>query len=387
MIQVISDYKTEFREPVQYNNRKLLQDLALEAVAQEASDLFLTSDRQIIIEVHGRMHALTDRRISTDEILQLVNWATGKDGESSNLAQGEEVVGSYIALDPSKTDRRGEKLRHRFRVNATRTEYRGQLGVQMVMRAIKSEPPLVHTLGLDDALLAAMTPRTGIVYMTGATGSGKTTTFAGIVRHILEGDTPIKGNINTYESPIEFVYDTIESKHSIIAQSEVPRDIKSFSRGIRSSMRRHPALIVIGETRDWDTASASVEASTTGHPVFTTLHASDVKSIPSRLLSLAPPDQQNKALYDILTTAQVMVNQVLVPSLDGRRTPLREYLIVTEDLRDELLRVTNPSLITSKVGDMLQECGKPMARAAMEALEKGLISEEVALTFQPKVSR
>jgi len=385
MIPLVDTYKTDFREPHQFSSRELLQSLAFESIEQEASDIYLTSDRQVSIGVHGRLRSLTERRISTEEILQLINWATGNNGESSSIAQGKEVVGSYSFADRNARDARGEFVRKRFRVNATRIEYRGTLGVQLVMRIIPSELPRIETLGLDPALLEAMTPKDGIIYITGATGSGKSTTFAGVNRYILEGDTAIKGNINIYESPIEFIYDTIESDHSILTQSEVPRDIGSFALGIRTSMRRSPKLIVIGETRDWDTASASIEASTTGHPVFTTLHTTNVKSIPSRLMSLAPTEEQSKALYDILSSSRVWINQVLAPSVDGRRTPLREYLIVTDDLRDVLLK-TPADRVTSVVGAMVNDCGVSMATAAMQALERGLISEAVARTYQPKLS-
>lgn len=366
---------TGFTEPARFESSDQLQAAMLEVVKQGASDTFIQGGAPFLVEIHGKMKQLTQRRLTTEECLQVLNWASGNDGASVLIAQGKEAVASYTAIDPDLKDHRGERVRYRFRVNATRIEFRNVLGVQIVMRSIPSDPPRIEDVGLDPEIVAACTPRNGIVYITGATGSGKTTTFAALIRYILEGDTSIKGNINTFESPIEFVFDSVESDHSIIAQSEVPRDIGSFAEGVRSSMRRHPGLIVIGETRDWETASASIEASNTGHPVFTTVHANEVETIFARLLSRCPPDLRDAALFDLISTSRVMINQTLARTVNGTRTPLREHLIVTDALREEMLEVADPSRITAVVRDMVRRHGKTMEQAAVEAFDKGLIDD------------
>lgn len=366
---------TGFREPPRFDASDLLQSLMLEVVKQGGSDTFFQGGLPVLVEIHGELRQVTDRRLTTEECLQLLNWAAGNDGAATAVAQGNEAVASYSAIDPVLRDTRGEKVRHRFRVNGTRIEFRNGLGVQIVMRSIPSEPPRIENMGLDQAIIDACTPRNGIVYITGATGSGKTTTFAALLRYIMEGDTPIKGNINTFEAPIEYVFDSVESAHSIIAQSEVPRDVKSFPDGVRSSMRRHPALIVIGETRDWETAAASIEASNTGHPVFTTVHANEVETVFARLLSRYPPDLRDAALFDLISTNRVLINQTLARTKDGKRTPLREHLVVTDELREEMLAVSDPSRITVVVRDMVKRHGKSMEQAAIEAYEKGLIAD------------
>lgn len=377
--------QTGFAEPPRFENPELLQSLMLEVVKQGGSDTFFQGGTPVLVEIYGKLRQLTGRRLTTEECLQILNWAAGNDGASTSVAQGGEAVASYSAIDPLLKDARGERLRHRFRVNATRIEFRNGLGVQIVMRSIPSDPPHIRDMGLDQALIDACTPRNGIVYITGATGSGKTTTFAALLRYIMEADTPIKGNINTFESPIEFVFDSVESPHSIIAQSEVPRDVKSFADGVRSSMRRHPALIVIGETRDWDTASASIEASNTGHPVFTTVHANEVETIYARLLSRCPVDLRDAALFDLISTGRVLVNQTLARTVDGKRTPLREYLIVNDELREEMLAVADPARITAVVRDMVRKHGKSMEQAAIEAYENGLIAEDEMKKYRRRV--
>lgn len=376
-----------FREPALFDNPALLQDLMLEVVAHGGSDTIIQSGLPILIEIHGELRALTERRLTTEECLHLLNWAAGNDGAATTLAQGAEAVASYSAIDRTQFDARGEKRRHRFRVNATRIEFRNGFGVQVVMRTIPSEPPRIEDMGLDQAIVDACTPRNGIVYITGATGSGKTTTFAAMLRYIAEGDTTIKGNINTFESPIEYVFDSVDSGHSIIAQSQIGRDVATFADGVRSSMRRHPALIVIGETRDWETASASIEASNTGHPVFTTVHANEVETIFARLLSRCPPELRDAALFDLISTSRLMINQTLAKTIDGKRTPLREYLVVTDELREQMLAVADASKITVVVRDLVRKHGKTMAQAAAEAFERGLIAESEMSKYQERGRR
>ena len=120
----------------------------------------------------------------------------------------------------------------------------------------------------------------GSFLVSGATGSGKTTTFAAIIRHILENDTPIKGHILTHEEPIEYRYDKIQSSHSIIVQSQIPDHFPTFHAANREAMRRRPAMVLVGELRDLETIQSAVEIARTGHAIFATVHATDVASIP-----------------------------------------------------------------------------------------------------------
>ncbi|MDA4806106.1 ATPase, T2SS/T4P/T4SS family, partial [Enterobacter hormaechei] len=113
----------------------------------------------------------------------------------------------------------------------------------------------------------------GSVILSGPTGSGKTTTFAGLLRRVMEEETPIEGNIVTLEQPIEFTFDSIQSHRCVIAQSEIPTHFSSFEMGIEEAMRRVPRLIVVGEQRYSQTMAAAQEAANTGHAVYTTVHS------------------------------------------------------------------------------------------------------------------
>lgn len=367
-------YKTDFREPPSFN-QKNFQDLLLESIAQGASDTFLQSGAPVAAVINGNLLPLTKRRLNAQEVMQILEWVTDQPSASNAIANGDEVVGSAVVLHPTRKDSRGDPERCRFRVNGSRIDFRSGVGVQVVMRSIPSSVPSIDGMGLDQEIIDAITPKDGIVYVTGATGSGKTTTLASVLRYIGEGDTPIKGHIMTIESPIEFDLSTIDSTHSLFSQSEVGRDTRSFSSGVRSAMRRYPALILIGEIRDWETASAAMEAAQTGHPSFATVHTTSVDMIFARILSRCPIELQHSALFDLITTSRLLINQTLAKTIDGKRTPLREYLVITPQIQEELLDVSDPSRITAAVRNILQREGKTMARAATEAFEKGLISE------------
>lgn len=370
-------YKTGFREPPSFNESALLQQITLELVAQGGSDIYFMSGYPVLAKVHGRLVQMTDRRLTTPECLQIVNWAAGTEQAAGRLAQGLESKSSYNSIHPTERDSRGEKRRFRFRSNAIRCEYRGAMGVQIVMRAIRSEPPRVADIGLEEEIVRASTPETGVIYVTGATGMGKSTTFSGMVRRILEEDTPIKGNILTIEEPIEYVFDDIDSSHSVVAQSEVGRDVQSFDHGVISAMRHDPSLIVVGETRDEPTASAVLKAALTGHPCYTTVHVNDVPSVFSRMLSFYPPEVRHTMLYEVVDSSRLLINQRLVPSLDGKRVPLREYLVMTASIREQVINSSDPQRIVGVMRECLHRHGKTMGKAAQEAYERGLISEEV----------
>ena len=142
-------------------------------------------------------------------------------------------------------------------------------------------------MNLPQTILDAIEPEQGVVYITGATGSGKSTLLASIIRDIAENAESHR-KILTYESPIEFVYDTVEKTSSIVSQSEIPRHLPSFAAGVRNALRRKPRLILVGEARDPETISAVMEAAMTGHPVYTTLHSNGVAETMRRLVTTFP---------------------------------------------------------------------------------------------------
>ena len=352
-------------EPVRFTTAACLAQLLIHCQKLAASDITLQTGEPVFAEVYGRLLRITQRKLSNSEVAEILNLIYGPNG-SAQILSGVDIDTHY-EFRPNRNER------YRFRVNATGCLVAGHDAIQISFRTIPSTPPKMSDLNLEPQLVDALAPAQGIVYVTGATGSGKTTLLAAIIRDLAE-KTESHRKILSYEAPIEFVYDTITMPSAIISQSEIPRHLPSFAAGVRNALRRKPRLILVGEARDPETISASIEAALTGHPVYTTLHSNGVAETLRRLVNSFPADEVKARMIDIIETIRVVIWQQLVPSLDGKRIALREFLIFDEKLRDILLdsKLENISAITRH---LLKEYGQPMSLDAKRKFDAGLISE------------
>lgn len=340
-------------------------EILIHCVKLGASDITLQSGEPIYGEVYGRLRRITRRRLSNTEIGDIINGIYGPNG-TTQLMSGKDVD-THHEIRPS----RGE--RYRFRINATACLVEGHDAIQITARTIPTDPPAIDSMKLPKAVLDALTPEQGVVYITGATGSGKSTLLSSIIRSIAE-DPESHRKVLTYESPIEFVYDSIEKQSCVVSQSEIPRHLPSFASGVRNALRRKPRLILVGEARDAETISAVMEAAMTGHPVYTTLHSNSVAETVRRLVTTFPSEERQGRTVDILETVRLIVSQRLVPTVDGKRVALREYLVFDEGVRDALLAADFAN-ITSVVRKMVREKGRPIVEDTREKFEAGLITE------------
>jgi defect-in-organelle-trafficking protein DotB len=334
-------------------------------VKNNASDITFQTNEPVIIEIYGRLHKITKRRLSNTEVGDLLNAIYGPNGTTQILSGSD--VDTHFEIRPTRVDR------FRFRVNATGCQVEGHAGIQLTLRTIPNEPPDLSSLQLPQNVIDVIAPRDGVVYVTGSTGSGKSTLLAAIIRRIAE-DPSSNRKILTYESPIEFVFDAIDKPSSVVSQSEIPRNLPSFAAGVRNALRRTPRLILVGESRDTETISAVLEAALTGHPVYTTLHANGVAETIRRLVGTFPQEERHGRSIDIIETLRLIIWQQLAPTVDGKRMALREYLIFDEDVRDQLLRV-NPEQATAVTRRLVKERGQPMIVDAENAFKEGRISQ------------
>lgn len=372
------EVKTGYVDPFRFNHADQFKSLMLESLAHDASDLFIQPLGPICAQINGRMMALTKRPVDNGEVCTIIKWAAGRDTALTDILEGKAVNGRYELFDPEKRAASGARMRYGYRVNAVPILCEGATSAQIVIRAIPNEPPTPDKVGLSQEILKGATPKTGIVYVAGATGSGKTTTFAAIIRYVLEGDTPIKGNIVTYEEPIEFRFHTIQSPHSVIVQTQVPNMIADFYTGIREAMRRKPELIMIGELRDEETIRSAVEASLTGHAVFATVHAINVAAVMRRLISRFPEGERATAIFDIVETARFIMAQRLVRTRTGGRVAAREYLIFDDEVREQLISLDQMGKVTQEIKRLVEERGHSFQKEASQLLAAGVIDEHVA---------
>ncbi len=342
-----------------------VNEVLIHCVKLGASDVTFQTNEPVFAEIYGRLCKVTRRKLSNTELGEIINAMYGPNAMAQIMA-GKDIDTHY-EIRPNRSDR------YRFRINGTGCQVEGHDGVQITARTIPSDPPKLASMNLPDAILNAIEPEQGVVYITGATGSGKSTLLAAIIRDITEGSDSNR-KVLTYESPIEFVYDNVVKISSIVSQSEIPRHLPSFAAGVRNALRRKPRLILVGEARDAETISAVMEAAMTGHPVYTTLHSNSVAETLRRLVITFPPEERQGRTIDIIETIRLVVSQRLVPTVDGKRVALREYLVFDEKVRDILL-ATDTNEITATVRRLVKEFGKPIVVDAKDKLAEGLITE------------
>jgi twitching motility protein PilT len=249
-------------------------------------------------------------------------------------AQELEIIASRL-LSPAHQERLQHKLEVDVawqapgvgRVRASVFRQRGTIAVSM--RLIPSRVPSLEQLGLPPSVVALAGESRGLVLVTGATGSGKSTTLAALVDLI---NRTRALHILTIEDPIEFVH---EDKLAVVTQREVGFDTPAYAPGLRSALRQDPDVILIGEMRDLETIETALVAAETGHLVLATLHTLDAPETVNRVVSVFPPHQQNQARHQLSRVLKAAVSQRLLPRADGRgRVLAAEVMIATAFIKD-----------------------------------------------------
>ncbi|MBC2735400.1 MAG: type IV pilus twitching motility protein PilT [Desulfobacteraceae bacterium] len=323
---------------------------------QGASDLHLASGQQPALRVRGEIERIKYKRLNSDDLRGMLYEITPEDKikvfeETGDIDFGYEIPGLA-----------------RYRCNF----FMQKNGVAAVFREIPDTIMTCEQLGLPPVIgkLASL-PR-GLVLVTGPTGSGKSTTLAAIVD---ESNRTRKDHIITIEDPIEFVH---QSQSCIVNHREVGLHTKTFSAALRGALREDPDIILVGEMRDLETMSLAIEAASTGHLVFATLHTPSAPKTVDRIIEVFPHDQQAQTRSTLSDGLRAIVAQVLFKRVDikGRCVAL-EILIATAAVRN-LIREAK----THQIPSMIQT-GKKYGMillddAIMDLLNKGMISADEA---------
>ena len=365
MTSDLQQYKME-NEPLRFSGNDL-NNLLEHCQKFNVSDITIQTNEPVIAEIYGRLMQVTRRKLNNIEVGDILNSIYGANG-TTRILSGEDIDSNY-EFKANRIER------YRYRVNATGCLVEGHSGIQITLRTIPTDPPILSDLGLQDEIIKDISPEDGVIYVTGATGSGKSTLLAAIIRYIAEKPDANK-KILTYESPIEFVYDNLDVVSAVISQSEIPKHLPSFAAGVRNALRRKPRLILVGESRDYETINAVLEAAMTGHPVYTTLHSNGVSETMRRLVGSFGPDERRGKTIDIIETLRMIIWQKLVPSIDGKQIALREYLIFDDTIRDHLLKF-EPTEVTKATREIVVEKNLTLLDDAKKYYEQGRLSDEV----------
>jgi defect-in-organelle-trafficking protein DotB len=349
-------------EPIRFLEEHV-DPFLLWCISKGSSDVTIQSDRPVYNEISGKLYPGTYRVLDSAEIAAFLNRIYGPEA-LAKLASADDLDLSY-EIRPDRYSR------SRFRVNITAILSKGRDAVQITMRALPADPPTFEQLGIEEDIIKNWAPRQGMVVVTGPTGSGKTTLLAAGIRHLLEGKHGC-GKILSYESPIEYTYDNIKGPHSLIAQTEIPRHLPDFSRGVRNALRRKPEVIMVGEARDRETISSAIEAGQTGHTVYTTTHTIGVAATIRRMISTFEPDERAERAYALMETLRLVCTQALVPKIGGGRLGVREWMLFDDRVREKLLDM-DYNQWSPEVQRMIDQYGQTMEKSATQAFEAGLI--------------
>lgn len=306
------------------------------AAMKGASDINISADLRMRVQLHGDQKLASKRRLLITEVQAMLAHLWAANDAMSLVSAGRPLDFSY----EKKIDR---KRSQRFRVNATGEQRFGTNGVQITLRALPDTTPTLDDVGLEDELRDRLDPASGIIVVAGATGHGKSTTMAAMTRCHLENRARSR-KIVDLQAPIEYTFRDINTDAadlaSFISQSEigVGRNIPTFADGVRAAMRRAPAVINVGESRDRESMEACIEACLTGHLVNTTTHAGSIAEALRRMAFLFPPEEHKARSFDLMTSLNLIIWQRLVKRADGQgRVALREYLVFDRAVRERFL--------------------------------------------------
>ncbi len=328
-------------------------------LAQGCSDIHLAVGVPPMLRMNGDLLPIKFRQLSDTELESYVlEILTNKQKEV--LHAGRDLDFSYVAEEGG-----------RFRVNV----FRKVTGIGAVFRHIPGNVPTLDQLNSPPVLTDFCDYHQGMVLVTGATGTGKSTTLAAMINHLNENQHL---NIISLEDPIEFVH---PSKNSQVIQREVGTHVQSFADGVRSAMREDPDVILVGEMRDAETIMMAMTAAETGHLVFGTLHTTGAVKTIDRVVDALPGELREQTKAFLSMSLKAVITQVLVKTPDGRgRRAVQEILVMNRAIA-KLIQTDQTHQIPSQLQTGKDAGMQLMDQALLDAIQKKEIDPDDAYRF------
>src|SRR3989440_4544657 len=330
----------------------------------DVSDLLFTVDKPLQVEALGELKPVTcDPAIDKLTPFQTEMAALNLMGENQwhmmDLLRRGSCDTAYTLAD---------RARFRISIFAQRGSY------SIVLRKLNTVIPTLEWLNFPDIIKRVPEEKTGLVLVTGATGSGKSTTLAAVLNEINQ-TKPV--HIITLEDPVEFVHPHAQATFN---QRELGTDFDSFANGLRAALRQAPKVILVGEMRDRDTVKIALSAAETGHLVLSTLHTIDAGQTINRILGMFEPEEQEQIRSRLADTLRWVVSQRLVPKIGGGRIPLLEIMGSNLRVQETVRMGESEGKSFYEIIEASQPFGwRTFDFSALEAYEQSKITEEVAL--------
>lgn len=332
--------------------------LLKEAIKHNASDLHICCGAPPILRIDGRLRALNAPPLGREQVREMIM-------SSLNDAQRQKFDEEWeldCSLEIQKVGR--------FRVNI----HRQRGNVEGAYRVVHSQIRSLKQLGMPDQVAQLSRKESGLILITGPTGSGKTTTLASMIDAI-NATRPCM--IITIEDPIEFIH---KNKKAVIKQREILSDTRTFARALRQAMRQDPDVICVGEMRDLETISTALTGAETGHLVLATLHTPDATQTIDRIIDVFPPHQQEQVRLQLAQSLlAVIAQQLLAIPGDKGRVVATELLIATPAVR-QVIRSRKTEQIMTILQTRTEEGMISMDKSLKTLYQQGLISYDDAIS-------
>lgn len=344
------------KRPIDANAKKTMISLLKKARDSGASDLHLSCGAKPFMRLHGQINFLQMPPITPQQGESLAAQLM-TDTDWTHFQTKNDWDGSVEGAECG-----------RFRANVLRNRH----GVSAVYRVIKEKIPTLAELGMPETLEKFTTFHQGLCLVTGAAGSGKSSTLAALIDIVNQNR---KDHIITMEDPIEYIF---QGKGCNVSQRQIELHTKSWGNALRASLREDPDVIMIGEMRDLDTVRLAITASETGHLVFGTLHTTSATRTIDRLLDVFPPGEQSQIRAMVSESLKGVISQRLLPKADGKgRVAALEILGWTPAVANIIREGTTYKLLSvlqtgRKLGMIL------MDESIKKLLDDGIITKEVA---------
>ena len=334
-----------------------IQEILQKAIAQEASDIFIVAGLPVTFKCHGHQ-VRGEERMLPESIQALVNEIYETSGrDKTNIEQGNDDDFSFSIRDLG-----------RFRVNVFRQ--RGSLAA--VIRVIKFGLPDPVQLGIPESVLSLAENKKGLVLITGAAGTGKSTTLACIIDRI---NHDRDAHIITMEDPIEYIH---RHDKSIVSQREISIDTPGYLDALRSALRESPDVILLGEMRDYDTISSAITAAETGVLLLSTLHTSSAANTINRIIDVFPANQQQQVKIQLGQILKGVVCQQLIPKIGGGQVAVFEIMKATPAIQN-MIREGKLHQLDSEMAAGASEGMCTMDGSLLKLYREGVITKETAL--------
>lgn len=365
----------------------------------KVSDFFLQPDYPIKVRYRGRIVAVTANIISKksmdalmDKMVSPTVTALIKKGEPQGWSHRVRVSDKDREEQVKTGDLTAAAKVLRFRCNSksVQTHY-SQEEFMLVMRPTEEVAWNLKKLNFDPRLVQGLFPEDGMVLFSGPTGSGKTTSLAACLKEILyhpEGKVVV-----TVEDPIEFNHHGLPDKTGVLTHCEVGRNVNSYPLAMRAALRENPDVIMTGEMRDEESMLVAIEASQTGHALYSTLHANSVVSVFVRVAQKLAPERMEATLATFIESSRTFVYQRLFPSQKGGMVAIVEFVCLTSQDRIDLtdaLKVGGVAGVTRMMKTIMDRSGQWYIDSARKALEEGKLSQSnfdnIVRTYQINVA-